>query len=138
MRIKDIQAEVIGVGKLTPAQRRAAIQLGQQLVPNTVPEMLYLAAVKGKQIVGVLSADCACSPAVVHVLAVDPKHQRQGIGMHLIEDFEKRMQFLDISDVEVDCNTAESQALFEKAGYAFNGKYGYKHTMAADLSNDLH
>ena len=126
MRVKEAPVQICSAGKLSKQQRKMALSLGNNLVPNNVPGLLYLVATKGEQVVGVLYADCASTPAILHVLAVDPKQQRLGIGLQLVQDFEHRMDFLGITEIEVDCTSSESQSLFEKVGYSFEGKHGRK------------
>jgi ribosomal protein S18 acetylase RimI-like enzyme len=135
MKVAPTSHTIVSAKSLTAAQRRAALKLGNQLVPNNVPELLHTVAVANQKVVGVLYADAKEQPAIIHVVAVDPQHQRQGIAYRLVADFEAKLAQRGITEFEVDCNTEASQKLFEKFDYTFNGKHGCK--PAWEVANGL-
>jgi len=112
-------------GQLTKSQRMQALTLGQTFVPNEIPHLLYLAGLIGDRIVGVLYAETE-DPCLIHVIATDIAHRRQGIGQRLLEDFEKRMAHSNRLEIQADCVSAESTGLFSKLGYTFSGKFASK------------
>jgi ribosomal protein S18 acetylase RimI-like enzyme len=83
---------------------------------------LFLVALKGKEIVGVLMGGYDGHRGAVNYFAVAPAHQRQGIGRLLMGAVEKKLNRLGCPKINLYVRVSNEpvRVFYEKLGYAQN------------------
>lgn len=122
MNFKIIKANLMDLGNLQHLENICfpddAWPIFDLVAVLTFPEVIRLKAVKGKQMVGFIAGDIRHSEelAWIATLAVNPEHQKQGIGSALLRECEMK---ISVSRVRLCLRPSNKQAmrLYEKAGY---------------------
>jgi len=101
-----------------------------------LPTSLFLAAEINGKLVGVVLGTHSGRKGWINRLAVDPKHQKQGVARMLISELEKRCSDMDIGIIAglvEDWNTI-SVEVFEQLGYErFDGVIYFRKRVNQDI-----